>query len=194
MNARDDTASIASMTWRRLDVPGHDACRLEQTAQGWALDGTAVFQEHAPARVAYRVECDRAWITRRGHVTGWLGTQALDVTFIRNDDGIWTLNGVPVDAVSHCVDLDLGFTPATNLLQIRRLALKVGESADAPVAWFDLEATTLVALPQRYERRTQTSYWYESPTANYAAMLDVTPDGFVRTYPALWESGIEPPT
>jgi hypothetical protein len=42
-------------------------------------------------------------------------------------------------------------------------------------------------LPQRYVRLTATGYWYESPTANYAALLETTADGLVIKYPGLWE-------
>ena len=46
----------------------------------------------------------------------------------------------------------------------------------------------LQALPQRYERRSATTYWYESPTAGYAELLELAPSGFVRRYPGLWEA------
>src|SRR5207244_2474062 len=36
---------VAAILWRRLDTPGHDACRLERSDAGWELDGTAVFRE-----------------------------------------------------------------------------------------------------------------------------------------------------
>jgi Putative glycolipid-binding len=36
-----------------------------------------------------------------------------------------------------CVDVDLGFTPATNTLPIRRLGLEVGEAAGLAVAWLN---------------------------------------------------------
>src|SRR4026207_452783 len=32
-----------TMLWRRLDVPGHDACALRRIASGWRLEGTALF-------------------------------------------------------------------------------------------------------------------------------------------------------
>ena len=41
----------------------------------------------------------------------------------------WFANGVEQDNVAGCLDLDLGFTPATNLFAIRRLSLKVGQRA-----------------------------------------------------------------
>jgi hypothetical protein len=36
--------------------------------------------------------------------------------------GVWRLNDLEISGLDECVDLDLGFTPATNLLPIRRLA------------------------------------------------------------------------
>jgi hypothetical protein len=68
--------------------------------------------------------------------------------------------------------------------------LAEGQAADAPAAWLDVPAGTLQILPQRYERRAKATYWYEAPSVNYAALLEVTPTGFIRRYPGLWE--IEP--
>jgi hypothetical protein len=42
-------------------------------------------------------------------------------------------------------------------------------------------------LPQRHERRTSSTYRYESPTVSYEALLELTPAGFIRRYPGLWE-------
>jgi uncharacterized protein len=174
--------------WRRLDTPGHDACSLEATADGWQLEGTAVFlHEGTPARLAYLVACDAAWRTRHGQVRGWLGRQSVDLTVVRTIDGVWTLNDEVVPGLERYVDLDLGFTPATNLQQLRRVALADGESADVPVAWLDAPAGPLMMLPQRYERRSATTYWYESPSVGYTGLLELAPNGFVRRYPGLWE-------
>ncbi|MQA29621.1 MAG: hypothetical protein GEU82_07260 [Luteitalea sp.] len=180
---------IASVLWRRLDSPGHDACRLERKNGGWSLDGAAAFSHNGqPACVTYRITCDRAWHTGRGTVSGWVGSQSVGFDIERSAARAWTLNGGLVGQVDGCFDLDLGFTPATNLLQLRRLALQVGEAADVPVAWLDLEGDTLDVLHQRYERRTERTYWYEAPRFGYAALLEVSPAGFVRRYPALWEA------
>jgi uncharacterized protein len=180
---------VASILWRRLDTPGHDACRLQGDDGGWQLDGTAVFQhEGAPAHLTYRVWCDRAWRTREGFVHGWVGPQAVDVRIVRSIEGSWSIDDRVVPGVEGCVDVDLGFTPATNLLSIRRLDLAEGRAADVPVAWLDVAADTLELLPQHYERRTATTYWYESPTAGYTALLETTPAGFVSRYPGLWET------
>jgi hypothetical protein len=180
--------NAATIMWRRLDTPGHDACRLSETDDGWRLEGSAVFvHEGAPARLGYDLACDRSWRTRRGAVEGWVGAEPVDLVITRSAAGVWTLDGAVVRGLEACVDLDLGFTPATNLSQLRRLALAEGQAADAPVAWLDISSGALELLPQRYERRSRLTYWYEAARFNYAALLEVDELGFVRRYPGLWE-------
>ncbi len=181
--------SIASILWQRLDTPGHDACTIDRHETGWRLCGGAVFRhDGAPARLTYEVVCDTAWRTRHGRVEGWLGDRPVDFRIAHpNGDG-WTLNEVTVPELAACVDLDLGFTPATNLLPLRRLDLAEHQAADAPAAWLDVAAGTLSLLAQRYERRSLATYWYEAPTVPYAALLEVAATGFVLRYPGLWEA------
>jgi hypothetical protein len=180
--------TVASILWRRLDAPGHDACRLERTASAWQLDGAAVFRTESGriAQLHYRVRCDLLWHTQWGTVRGWLGESAVDLSITRDARGHWKLNDEAVPDMSHCVGLDLGFTPATNLLQLRRLNLAAGESADAPAAWVDVEDGGLSELMQRYERRSDSTYAYEAKRFDYAEVLAVTAEGFVSDYPRLW--------
>lgn len=182
-------AGVAAILWRRLDTPGHDACRLGGSGAGWTLEGTAVFRhEGGPAWLTYHVACDLAWRTRQGTVHGWLGMRPVEFGIARTPGGVWTLNGAVVPGLEPLVDLDFGFTPATNLPQLRRAALAPGQAADVPVAWLDVTAGTLTVLPQRYERRAEAAYWYEAPSVDYAGLLEVTDAGFVRRYPGLWEA------
>jgi hypothetical protein len=174
--------------WRRLDTPGHDACRLEQGPSGWKLQGMAIFVEQGtPVSLDYLLECDPAWRSARGRVRGWIGPRDVELDVARSVAGVWSLNGTLLEGLESCLDLDFGFTPATNLSQLCRIALQIGQSTDVPVAWLDAAAGTLALLPQRYERRSATTYWYESPTTGYSGLLEVEPDGFVRRYPELWE-------
>jgi hypothetical protein len=182
----------ASALWRRLDTPGHDAAWLQRTADGWLLAGTAVFRQgEDPACLAYEVACDDTWATRRGSIRGRIGQAAVAHEIARTADG-WSVDGAPVPGLADLLDLDLGFTPATNLLQLRRVGLAVGEAVDVPVAWFAGELGSadphLVLLPQRYERRGEHAFGYEAPTAGYAGELVVGADGFVTRYPGLWEA------
>jgi hypothetical protein len=174
-------------------VPGHDACRLEHSGAGWRLHGTAIYREaDGPARLEYEVACSETWVARDGRVHGWIGRRVVEIAIRRSPAGAWTMNGAAVPGLDECVDLDLGFTPATNALQLRRVALAKGEAVGVPVAWLDVGAGTLDLLLQRYERRTETTYWYEAPRFDYAALLEVAPTGFVRLYPGLWQLEDEP--
>jgi hypothetical protein len=110
----------------------------------------------------------------------------VDYRVRRAPDGTWTLNGAPVRGLEAYVDLDLAITPATNLQQLRRVPLPVGAATELPVAWLDVMAGTLAALPQRYERRAERAYWYEAPSVGYAGLLELAPTGFIRHYPGLW--------
>lgn len=176
-----------SILWRRVDTPGHDACRLDRTQDGWQLSGAAVFRDgDLPVCVSYRVLSDEAWATQEGRVRGWAGAHSIDFDVRRMADGVWTLNGRPDANLFGCSDLDLGFTPASNLFQLRRVALEVGQAADVPVAWMDVSSGSLELLQQRYERRGLDTYWYEAPRFDYAALLRVGKTGFIEDYPGLW--------
>lgn len=182
---------VKSILWRRIDTPGHDACRVEKRSHGWILEGMAVFRhDGSPAQLAYYVECDPEWRAREGHVRGWLGAHLIEFSVSRSPQGPWALNGAPVSSVKECVDMDFGFTPATNLPQLQRLALAAGQATSAPAAWLDVSAGVLDVLPQRYERRSEWTYWYEAPTVGYAALLEVDPSGFICRYPGLWEAEV----
>lgn len=184
-------AAEATMMWRRLDLPGLDVCSLVRADHGWRLEGAAVFNDGGrPVLLAYEVDCDSKWRTSRARVRGHAGGVAV-VADIAASDGVWRLDGAIIAGVGGCVDLDLGFTPATNLLSIRRLALVEGDAVNVRAAWYDAGATGLRPIEQRYERRSYSAYWYESPAFEYAAELEVLPTGFVRRYPRLWEPAIE---
>ena len=59
----------ARIAWRRLDRPGDDACSLVRGADGWTLEGVARWRDgRTDCRLAYRVDTDGAWVTRRGRV------------------------------------------------------------------------------------------------------------------------------
>jgi hypothetical protein len=154
---------------------------------GWRLDGTAVFVDaDGPARLHYVLELAPTWETRSATVRGFIGAAEVDVAIVRKNDG-WTFNGEHI-GLAHLVDLDCGFTPATNLQHLRRVGLQPGQEADIDVAWLDDKARTVSELPQHYRREGLHTYRYDSPTTDYHEVLEMSPtSGFVRVYPGLWE-------
>jgi hypothetical protein len=181
---------VTSALWRRLDTPGHEACHLQLSSTRWRLEGNAVFRyESGPASIVYSVDCSVSWETLSGQVQGRLGDRRIDYAIARRGRA-WMVNDILIPGLEHLVDLDLGFTPATNLLPLRRVSIHQGEAAQLPAAWFDIDAGTLTELPQTYERRDELAFWYEAPSLGYKGLLELAPNGFIRRYPGLWE--VEP--
>ena len=180
-----------SILWRRLDRPGHEFCRLIERDGDWHLSGTAVFtDERGPCRLDYAVVCDAAWRTRSGQVRGWVGDRDVRIEVTVHDPRGWLIDGAECRPVAGGVDLDLNFSPSTNLLPIRRLDLSVGEEAEVRAAWLRFPSFALEPLVQRYRRLAEHRYRYESGGGSFVAELRVNRAGFVTHYPDLWQ--IEP--
>jgi uncharacterized protein len=178
----------ASFFWRKLDHPGHDSCRLFKLPKGWFLSGAAVFSDNdKPCHLIYEVAADTGWKTRRAKISGFIGNGAVDLRIRAAGRQRWFVNGVEKDIVAGCMDLDLGFTPATNLIAIRRLALKVGQRAEAPAAYLAFPKMRLEMLEQTYHRTGRTTFEYTAPHFGYADTLEVGPSGAVVAYPGLFE-------
>ena len=176
-----------SPLWRRLDTAGHDACRILPHKDGLRLSGHAVFrhEDGRPASLAYSVDCDGDWVSLAGRVQGFIDRTPVDVTITRRD-GQW-IQGEKVWGLADCQDLDFGFTPATNILQLKRENMPVGEHRLVPAAWFDLDCP-MIRLPQTYERLSETRYHYTSPQGGYDEVLEIREDGWVIHYPRLWRA------
>lgn len=184
----DTHTLLQSILWRRLDVPGHDTCGLWTSDTGWRLTGTAMFRaEEQPCHLNYEVHCDPSWRTRSASVLGWFGRTPVKLTLEVLPGERWTLNGQKQgEEVEGLIDIDLGFTPSTNLIQLRRLSLAVGEEGEAPVAYLHFPEFTLGRLEHRYRRVALDKYDYQAPRFDYAAVLQVSGMGFVTDYPGLW--------
>lgn len=189
MRRRRGRPGGASIRWRRVDGSGRDEAAFWPLAEGWRLEGVAEFVEaEIPCRLHYLVECDRRWVTRRAEVEGRMGESRVEISIAAAAGGRWTLGGRPRPAVAGCLDVDLAFTPATNLLPLRRLELPVGGGATVPAAWLTFPGLTLERLDQRYARTGPTTYDYEAPASGFRTSLTVTPSGLVVRYPGLWEA------
>lgn len=177
-----------SVLWRRLDRPGHEAARLSFEDSCWHLRGTAVFaHEGQPCRLDYLVVCDEEWRTLSGRVAGWVGGEAVEVEVSVDAGRRWWRNGEEWPEVAGCIDLDLNFSPSTNLLPIRRLGLEMGQSAEVRAAWLRFPGFRLEPLPQIYRRIAEATYRYESAGGRFVRELPVDAAGFVTVYPGLWK-------
>lgn len=175
-----------SLLWKRLDCPGHEACRMTVSLDGTCIEGRAVFADPAGvASLSYTAELDPDWHTRTARVAGWAGKSAIDITVTRSATG-WQINGADCPEFDGLIDIDLGFTPSTNTIAIRRMSLAVGESRDTTAVWLDTGDWQFRRLDQSYTRTGHYTYLYRSPAHGYEAALTVDEGGLVSEYPGLW--------
>ena len=171
---------VETILWKSIPWPGHESARLLELDDGWELEGAATFlNDGQPCRLDYTIDCDPQWHTRRADVYGWIGNRAIDV-IIEVTNGVWTMNGVEQPQVADCIDIDLNFSPSTNLLPIRRQATEVR------AAWLRFPSFELQVLEQRYTRLAEDRVRYESFTTNFSAELRVSPNGLVIDYENIW--------
>lgn len=175
--------------WRRLDRGGHEAARLRLDGTVWRLTGTVVtVDDGRPCALEYAVACDALWRTREARVTGWLGRTPVAVELRADGEGSWWRDGAPQPAVDGCLDVDLGFSPSTNTLPIRRLALAAGAGASVRAAWLRFPDFTLEPLEQRYTRTGESLYRYESAGGRFVAELETGAGSLVSRYGDYWRA------
>ena len=85
------------------------------------------------------------------------------------------------------VDVDLGFTPATNTNAIKRLSLEIGAEVETTAVWLDIDDWSFKPLRQIYKRLSATELAYCSPSHEYDAILQIDDFDIIRHYPALWK-------
>jgi hypothetical protein len=183
--------SDSSMHWRRTDVPGREAARIQATSSGWRLTGQLDAEEAGTsARLEYSISCDDRWRTLAAVIMGEVNERPVQFAISADGQGNWKVNGAPQPALGGALDIDLGFTPATNLLPIRRLNLRVGETASVRTAWLRFPELRLEALEQAYTREADRVFVYEALVDGepFRARLETDEYGRVLRYEGLWEA------
>lgn len=181
-----------SIVWRRLDKPGHEFARLYSGDSGWCLEGTAVFiHDRQPCRLDYELKCNSEWETLEGQVAGWVGAAEINTKISVDANRRWSLNGQEFPQAAGCIDIDLNFSPLTNLLPIRRLNLNIAEKAEVRAAWLKFPDFVIEPLEQSYHRIDAETYRYESAGGQFVADLKVNENGFVTHYPNFWKMEAE---
>jgi hypothetical protein len=184
------------MRWRRVDVPGREEARVERTPSGWRLTGELDVEEAIfDAQLRYTVQCDLEWRTRFAVIKGEAGGSPIRFAFAADGAGHWTSDGASLPDFAGALDIDLGFTPATNMLPIRRLDLAVDDSAPVRSAWFRFPELRLEPLEQVYTREAGLSYRYQALVDGepFTARLDTDAFGRVLRYEGLWVAELAVP-
>jgi hypothetical protein len=170
------------VAWRRSDeVQTDETSTLTVRDSGLSLVGTVIGAEDSlPIRVEYRVLAGGDGLTTAAHVRDLRGFETRTIVLERTAKGSWTVDGSARRGLRGCTDVDLGCSPSTNLLPIRRLGLAVGASKTIQAAWVRFPELSVVKAAQTYTRLDEFTYRYSSGT--FEAELTVDDDGLVAAY------------
>jgi hypothetical protein len=105
---------------------------------------------------------------------------------LRTRDGQWRVDDMARPDLKGASDVDIGASPSTNALPIRRLRLAIGQSHDLMTAWVLFPSLTVSPSHQRYTRVAERRYRYESLDTGYQAEITVQNDGIVVQYDNIW--------
>jgi hypothetical protein len=137
-------------------------------------------------RVDYEVTCTPTWETKAVSVRLAEGGQIHELSLTVDAEYRWWRAGQELVSCRACRDVDLGFTPVTNTLPIRRLHLEPDSSGDIVAVWVKFPSLDVEPTGQRYTRLSANRYRYENRGSGYQATLVVDDLGLVVDYEGLW--------
>ena len=172
--------------WLSSELQSAEYCIVAPGLYGATVESTTLLPyRDLPARIDYSISTSPAWVTQQVRIELAAGDLRRTVGLVQNEG--WLVDGTPRPDLDGCVDVDLGWTPATNLLPLRRVPLEDGQSMTTIAAWVRFPELDIVPSHQTYTRLARDRVLYQSAT--FEAELVVTPDGIVTTYGAgLWSA------
>jgi hypothetical protein len=174
--------------WVSLDGRVFEHLRLGANKDGVMADGLIIHLDQTNSfRLRYRINCDSAWQVRRVEINR-LDENSNTLVLHSNGKGDWTnAQGERIPQLNECRDIDIYYSPFTNTLAIRRLALRPGETGKIDVAFINVPDLKVSAVQQRYTLLRATPegglYRYESLASGFTTELPVDSDGLVIEYP-----------
>jgi len=181
---------VRIIAWRRLDLPGAEYCKLFEGATRqfpWQFIGDVVLVlDGRPLLARYVIRCNARWETEEVWVDLEVAGEFRHLHLTVDEHKRWWSDNREIEPVRGCLDVDLGITPSTNTLPIRRLELAVGQAEEVRAAWVKFPELEVRLLTQTYTRIDEHTYRYESNTG-FTADLTVDSSGIVTYYPGGWE-------
>jgi hypothetical protein len=170
------------VTWHCVQLASSEHCVFIEDDDGFTFRGVVVAPlALEPCHIDYAVLVDRRW--RPHHVRATIVTPARrrEIELRRHDGGGWDLDGATATHLATCDDVDLGWSPATNTIPIRRLGLRVGESATVTAAWIRFPELDVVNNEQRYTRLGTDHWRYQAGEYEFELVTDAG-TGLVLAY------------
>lgn len=166
--------------WRGLEARSTENLQLHHTGDEITARSTVIT---ADFEYEYEITLSGQWVFRTLRLR-CRPDRSLELE--RDAEGNWRVDAKPRALLVGAIDIDLAFSPFTNSLPIRRLNLKVGESAEIVAAYVHATTLALSLDPQRYTRLSADTYLYESRNSDFRSRITVDAEGLVLDYPGLF--------
>jgi hypothetical protein len=179
---------MVDVCWHAWDGNGLEHCVFENIEDGLPLSGAVVGSRLTRYGAFYFVRTDELFRTREVRVQ-YASGPVLHVEADGCGNWIDLVAGLPLEKLNGCIDVDIGVTPATNMLPIKRLDLTAGESREILAAYVPLPSQIeggFVPTPaeQRYTcLEIGKRYRYDGLFRNFSAELEIDGTGMVFDYP-----------
>ncbi|MGH3012057.1 MAG: putative glycolipid-binding domain-containing protein [Gaiellaceae bacterium] len=176
----------AAAAWRLVDAwEGFEVLFPHAVPEGYRLEGHSTGVEEGVAwGIRYDVVVDERWATRTATLAGRSALGSFEVRLEGDGAGHWLVDGVPAPQLDGCLDVDLEASACTNCLPVRRLALGVGERAEAAAAYVRAADLRVERLEQSYQRLDSGRYDYASEHG-FRAVLVYDEHGLIVDYPGI---------
>lgn len=183
----DTTSAHVTRTWESQLLDSVEEFVLSPVSEGQRLTGTTlILHNGARVEIEYTVDTNSDWSTRHASIDIPALATSFDVRVESGDH--WFIDGDHRTDLDGCVDIDLGWTPATNTLPIRRLRYATGIPRTIRAVWLRWPELLFVPAEQTYTRQSDDRWTYES--GDFAADLAIDEHGVVLTYgdPPIWRT------
>jgi hypothetical protein len=166
--------------WHSPQLSSMEHFRYREQDQGHILSGTVVLPRAGiPTTITYEINVNSEWETV-GAVVLCSDSDEQRQIEIGVRDGTWWVDGTERTELAGCIDIDLGWTPATNTLPIRRTELEVGAMEEVEAAWLRFPELEFRRAQQTYSRESDSVWTYRAGT--FSAELTTGPFGIVVAY------------
>jgi hypothetical protein len=195
-----------ALMWTRTDTPGAEHVVFDDR-HGLVAHGVQIAVDPVPYTCRYELYTDESWATARFTATaegaGWMRTVRMEraagrwrVTTAEQGQFAGALKPAASsaahapgiedpDRLEDVLDVDLGGSPLTNTLPLKRLRLT--GTATVATAWVLPPSLAVVREEQTYTRLSENRVRYASDS--FEADIELDERGYVRDYPGLATRG-----
>ena len=170
--------------WQGLDEPRIEVARLRFGDRSLVASGVQFSATEPGYRLDYSLATGDRYVTRELAIEVEGDDWRRSLRLRRAEDGEWSSDGL-----GDALDCDLGLSPLTNLMPIRRAALHAREgTSEIAVAWVAVPELTVHRAAQRYTHVRPGVVRFESLDGEFegfTAELEVDEAGLILHYPEL---------